>query len=157
MLRLHGKGFTGTKKVMFVVLRLPDKEAVFKVISDEELSVIAPEYLTPGTTPVILVHSDAGVTATVPRSATAIVDEPTSKASGRSLILAVRKGGISTYGGLVALVEDGGVIISPGIISLVKSGGRMATSHSRDYVYYEQGARCSKARKRNAQATSKSP
>lgn len=137
MLRLHGKGFTGTKKVTFIVQSLAEKDAVFKVISDEELSVIAPEYLEAGLEAAVLVHSDAGVTVSTPNADTVIVTEPGQQKDGYAR--AIRKGGISESGGMISLVEDSGILASPAVITLIKKGGRLAASPARSTVYYEPG------------------
>jgi hypothetical protein len=143
-MKLVGRGFRGTKKVRFVVGQLKTKEAKFRAVSDTELEVHAPEYLTTDLQAAIIVESGAGVTVTVPRYQLRTISNPSSTRGDK--FLNVRAGGTSANGGTcVTVIDKDGTVSMTGRATLIAKGGRVDNAFARadrsaSFIYAEPGA-----------------
>jgi hypothetical protein len=114
VITIKGKGLETTEHVVFAVGRTV-KPARFKVVSDRELEVIAPEYYRPLAAATVAVFTRSGATVAMPATAQTIRDSPRS---------AVSRGAVSRdLGTSFYHVLDGGVVNMATSVSLIESGG----------------------------------
>jgi hypothetical protein len=143
-IKLVGHGFRGTKKVLFVVGGFQCKEARFHTLSDAELQVEVPEYLTADLQAAILVETASGVTVTVPRDQLIPISSPTKTFQDR--FVQVEAGGTADHGGSsVTLIDRDGMVSAGRRLTLVAKGGRVdGASATRDrsanLIFAEPGA-----------------
>jgi len=143
-IKLVGRGLRATKKVLFVVGGFQCKEARFHVLSDDELQVEVPEYLTADLQAAILVETPGGVTVTLPRDQLIPVSAPAKTFQDR--FVQVEASGTADYGGsCVTLIDRDGIVSAGRRLTLVAKGGRVdGASATRDrsanLIFAEPGA-----------------
>lgn len=140
---LKGKGLTTTTHVGFAVGRTV-KPARFKVVSDRELEVIAPEYYRAQAAATVAVFTRNGATVAMPATTQEIRtsvrgNNPNEPGAGFYHVL---DGGLVTYAGSVALIEGGGTVERAiAGMQFVKRGGTLVgVDNANGIVFYEQGA-----------------
>jgi len=111
---LRGVGFTDANKVSFFV-RNGSKDAEFKLVSDQELQVVAPEWLTPDSQALIVVETPRGIAVSFPPDYH-YESVPGPRANGYSrrqdfCVVRPLKQRNSEYG--TTLVESGGALNAP--------------------------------------------
>src|SRR5262249_42456880 len=109
--QIKGKGLKATRHVIFAVGRTV-KTARFRVVSDEEVQVLAPEYYRPDAAATVAVLTPSGLTVAMP----AAVQVVRTRTHGRNAsepgasFYHVLKGGRVASAGSVAVIEYGGVV-----------------------------------------------
>ncbi len=142
--RIKGRGLKGTEHVLFAVGGTA-KTARFRVISDEELEVITPEYYRPGAAATVAVLGPTGLVVAMPAAVQTIrvVTGGTNGTEPGAGFYHVLKGGRVRTAESVALIERGGVVdrSRAPAMHLVKDGGvLMEFSNANGIVFHEQGA-----------------
>jgi hypothetical protein len=141
---IKGKGLKTSRHVLFAVGRTV-KRASFRIISDAELQVIAPEYYRPGAAATVAVLAPSGLTVAMP-AAVQVVRTRTGGLGSRepgASFYHVLGGGWVDEADSVALIENGGAVArsSTPAMHLVKRGGAlMDFSNPNGLVFYEPGA-----------------
>jgi hypothetical protein len=142
--QIRGRELKGTKHVLFAVGGTV-KTARFRVLSDEELRVVTPEYYRPGAAATVAVLGPTGLAVAVP----AAVQTIRSGTRGRNGdepgagFYHVFKGGRVQSAESVALIELGGVVNKSRTpaMQLVKKGGvLMEFSNPNGIIFHEHGA-----------------
>jgi hypothetical protein len=144
-IQLKGTGLLTTGRVVFAVGRTISR-ARFKVVSDRELGLIAPDYYRSGAAATVAVFTEHGAAVAMP-AAVQTVRSPvqgTNVAETGESFFHVLDGGIVNNAGSVAVIEQGGVVVQSGnsAMQFVKKGGTLLEFHNRNgIVFYETGAR----------------
>ena len=144
-IQVTGKGLKTTGRVVFAIGRSV-RRARFKVVSDHEIEVLAPECYRSGAAATIAVFTERGVAVAMPPTVQTIqspipganVAEPGESFSH------VLSGGVLTSAGSVAVIEKGGVVVrsSEPAMHFVKSEGTLLEYHNpRGVVFYEAAAK----------------
>jgi hypothetical protein len=139
-----GKGLSRTGRVAFAVGRTV-KPARFKVVSDRELEVIAPEYYRPEASATLAVFTPAGAAVAMPATGQTIRTSVRGQNPGEpgASFYHVLDGGIVVSAGSVAVIEAGGVVeqgTTPGM-QFVKRGGTLVDyENPSGIVFFEPGA-----------------
>lgn len=135
-IKVEGKGFTNTKRVLFSVGRT-FKDAKFKVTSDTEVQVDAPEYYRDSAEAVITVITPAGLTVTVPENALRVSSTVKDKPGA---FFVVEPGGVLEAHTGIVFIEPGGVVagLAQGAVHYARKGGNVAHAY-RCVVYHEKG------------------
>ncbi len=142
--QIKGRELKGTKHVLFAVGGTV-KTARFRVLSDEELRVVTPEYYRPGAAATVAVLGPTGLAVAIP----AAVQTIRSGTRGRNGdepgagFYHVFKGGRVQSAESVALIELGGVVNKSRTpaMQLVKKGGvLMEFSNPNGIIFHEHGA-----------------
>jgi hypothetical protein len=142
--RIKGRELKGTKHVLFAVGGTA-KLARFRVLSDDDLEVVTPEYFRPGAAATVAVLGPTGLAVAMPAAVQTIrtITPGTNGNEPGAGFYHVLKGGWVQSAESVALIEKGGVVNksrTPAIL-LVKSGGvLMEFSNPNGIVFYERGA-----------------
>ncbi len=143
-IQLKGKGLLTTGRVVFAVGRTLSR-ARFKVLSDQEVDVIAPDYYRPGAAATIAVFTEHGAAVAMPATVETVrspVQGTNVAETGESFFHVLDGGVLSTAGG-VAVIEQGGVVVQSTnpAMQFVKRGGTLLEFHnSNGIVFYELGA-----------------
>jgi hypothetical protein len=141
---IKGKGLKTTQHVLFAVGRTVRK-AFFRIISDAELQVTAPECYRPGAAATVAVLTPSGLTVAMP----AAVQVVRTRTHGRSTrepgasFDHVLRGGWVDEADSVALIESGGVVarsVTPAMHLVKRGGALMDFSNRNGLVFYEPGA-----------------
>jgi hypothetical protein len=139
-IRLKGRGLRDARYVVFAAGRTV-KKARFRVLSDAELEVTAPDFFLPGVAATVAVASPSGATVGMPPSAE-VVDRSAPERSAASFYH-VKKGGLVSTARGIAVIEDGGTVAAsdPVAMHFVKKGGLLvAYSNGGGVVFHEPGA-----------------
>jgi hypothetical protein len=142
--QIKGKGLKTTKHVIFAVGRTV-KTARFRVVSDEEVQVSAPEYYRPDAAATVAVLTPSGLTVAMP-AAVQVVRTRTHGRNARepgASFYHVLNGGRVASAGSVAVIEYGGVVdrSDTPAMQLVKHGGTLLDfGNPNGIVFYERGA-----------------
>jgi hypothetical protein len=144
---IKGKRLNTTQQVLFAVGRTV-KTASFRIVSDAELQVIAPEVYRPGAAATVAVLSPNGLTVAMP-AAVEVVQTRTRPAGirgrlepGSSFYHVLRGGWVQVAEG-VALIENGGVVagsVDPAMHLVKRGGALMDFNNPNALVFYEPGA-----------------
>jgi hypothetical protein len=143
-IQLKGKGLLTTGRVVFAVGRTISR-ARFKVVSDQEVDIIAPDYYRTGAAATVAVFTEHGAAVAMPATVQTVrspVQGTNVTETGESFFHVLDGGVLSTAGG-VAVIEQGGVVVqsSNPAVQFVKSGGTLLEFHnSNGIVFYERGA-----------------
>ena len=142
--QIKGKGLKTTRHVIFAVGRTL-KTARFRVVSDEEVHVVAPEYYRPDAAATVAVLTPSGLTVAMPATVQIVRSRTqghNAKEPGASFYH-VLKGGRVTSAESIAVIEYGGVVdhsVTPAM-QLVKHGGTLLDLHNPNgIVFHERGA-----------------
>ncbi len=142
---IKGKGLKTSQQVLFAVGRTV-KSASFRVISDSELQVIAPEYYRPGAAATVAVLARSGLTVAMP-AAVQVVRTRTAGISGHlepgATFYHVLRGGWVDQADSVAMIENGGVVaqsLTPAMHLVKRGGALMDFNNPNGLVFYEPGA-----------------
>lgn len=141
LILIRGKHLKDTRRVFFSagpVVRL----AQFKAISDQELEVVAPEFLLPGTEATIAVLTDQGVTVGMPPDAQT-VDSASASRSRSAPFSLVKQGGLVDVAQGITVIEDGGIVrgsIPVGMHFVHKGGILLGFTDAEGVVFEERGA-----------------
>ena len=144
VITLKGKGLELTEHVVFAVGRTV-KPARFKVVSDRELEIIAPEYYRPHAAATVAVFTRAGATVAMPATAQTIRDS-TRAAISRDLgasFYHVLDGGIVNDATSVSLIESGGIVehgTRTGMHFVRRGGMLLDFENPNGIVFHEPGA-----------------
>ena len=144
-IQLKGKGLLTTGRVVFAVGRTISR-ARFKVVSDQEVDIIAPEYYRPGAAATVAVFTEHGAAVAMPATVQTVrspVQGTNVTETGESFFH-VLDGGILSTAGAVAVIEKGGVVVqsSEPAMQFVKSGGTLLEFHNANgIVFYEPAAK----------------
>ena len=143
-IQLKGKGLATTGRVAFAIGRTI-KLARFKVVSDQEVRVIAPECYRPGAAATVAIFTEHGVAVAMPATVQTIRSpiQGTNVAESGESFYHVLGGGILNNAGGVAVIEKGGVVVQSNepAMQFVKSGGTLLEFHNANgLVFYEQAA-----------------
>jgi hypothetical protein len=142
--RIKGRGLKGTKHVLFAVGGTA-KTARFRVLSDEELQIVTPEYYRPGAAATVAVLGPTGLAVAMP-AAVQTIRRGTRGTNGNEPgagFYHVLRGGRVQSAESVALIEGGGVVDGSRApaMQLVKNGGvLMEFSNPNGIVFHEPGA-----------------
>jgi hypothetical protein len=142
--RIKGRELKGTRHVLFAVGGTA-KTARFRVLSDEELQVVTPEYYRPGAAATVAVLGPTGLAVAMP-AAVQTIRRATGGTNGDEPgagFYHVLRGGRVQSAESVALIEHGGVVDKSRTpaMQLVKSGGvLMEFSNPNGIVFHEDGA-----------------
>ena len=144
-IQLKGTGLLSTGRIVFAVGRTISR-ARFKVVSDQEVDIIAPDYFRPGGAATVAVFTEHGAAVAMP----ATVQTVRSPVQGTNVneigesFFHVLDGGVLSTAGAVAVIEQGGVVVqsSNPAMQFVKSGGALLEFHNGNgIVFYEPGAK----------------
>ncbi len=143
-LTFKGKGLAKTRHVLFAVGRTV-KPAQFRIVSDSELEVIAPDYFRPQAQATVAIFGSDGVTVAMPATAQ-VVKSPVvgrnAQEAGTSFFH-VLDGGIVSLANSVAVIEAGGIVqrSQAAAMHFVKRGGVLEEFDERTgVVFHERGA-----------------
>ncbi len=142
--QIKGKGLATTRHVVFAVGRTL-RTARFRVVSDEELQVVAPEYLRPAAAATVAVLTPSGLAVAVP-AAVQVVRTQTPGRNGQEPgagYYHVLRGGRVGSAESVALIEPGGVVErshAPAMHLVRRGGALMDFTNPNGIVFYEPGA-----------------
>ena len=141
---MKGKGLATTGRVAFAIGRTI-KLARFKVVSDQEVRVLAPECYRPGAAATVAIFTEQGVAVAMPATVQTIRSpiQGTNVAESGESFYHVLGGGILNTAGGVAVIEKGGVVVQSNepAMQFVKSGGTLLEFHNANgLVFYEQAA-----------------
>jgi hypothetical protein len=142
--QIKGRELKGTKHVLFAVGGTV-KTARFRVLSDEELRVVTPEYYRPGAAATVAVLGPTGLAVAMP-AAVQTIRSGTRGTNGNEPgagFYHVFKGGRVQSAESVALIELGGVVNKSRTpaMQLVKKGGvLMEFSNPNGIIFHEHGA-----------------
>jgi hypothetical protein len=143
-IRVSGKGLSSTGRVLFAVGRTI-RRAQFKVVSDREIEVLAPEYYRSGEAATIVVFARQGAAVAMPATVQTVrspVQGADAAQTGESFFH-VLDGGILNEAHGVAVIEPGGVVVqsSEPPMQFVKRGGTLlAFRNGNGIVFYEPDA-----------------
>jgi hypothetical protein len=143
-IQLKGKGLLTTGRVVFAVGRTISR-ARFKVVSDQEIDMIAPDYYRPGAAATVAVFTEHGAAVAMPATVETVrsaIQGTNVTETGESFFHVLDGGVLSTAGG-VAVIEQGGVVVqsSNPAMQFVKRGGTLLEFHNANgIVFYEPGA-----------------
>jgi len=142
--QIRGRELKGTKHVLFAVGGTA-KTARFRVVSDEELQVVTPEYYRPGAAATVAVLGPTGLAVAMPAAVQTIRrDTPGTNGNEPGAgFYHVFRGGRVRSAESVALIEVGGVVNTSRTpaMQLVKRGGvLMEFSNPNGIVFHEHGA-----------------
>jgi hypothetical protein len=142
--RIKGRELKGTKHVLFAVGGTA-KTARFRVLSDEELEVVTPEYYRPGAAATVAVLGPTGLAVAMPAAVQTIRGDTRGKNGTEpgAGFYHVLGGGRVESAESVALIESGGVVnrSRTPAMQLVKRGGvLMEFSNPNGIVFHESGA-----------------
>jgi IPT/TIG domain len=144
-IHLKGTGLRTTGRIVFAVGRTISR-ARFKIVSDQEVEVIAPDYYRPGAAATVAVFTEHGAAVAMP----ATVQTVRSPVQGTNVteigdsFFHVLDGGVLSTAGAVAVIEQGGVVVqsSNPAMQFVKRGGTLLEFHNGNgMVFYEPGAK----------------
>ena len=144
-IQLKGKGLGTTGRVVFAVGRTISR-ARFKVVSDQEIDLLAPECYRPGAAATIAVFTEQGAAVAMPATVQTVrspVQGTNVAEIGESFFHVLEGGVLSTAGG-VAVIEQGGVVVqsTDPPMQFVKSGGTLLEFHNATgVVFYESAAK----------------
>jgi len=141
---IKGRELKGTKRVLFAVGGTA-KTARFRVLSDEELQVVTPEYYRPGAKATVAVLGPTGLAVAMPAAVQTIrrVTQGTNGDEPGAGFYHVLSGGRVQSAESVALIEHGGVVDKSRTpaMQLVKRGGvLMEFSNPNGIIFHEHGA-----------------
>ena len=127
-IQLKGKGLRTTGRVVFAIGRTISR-ARFKVVSDQEVEVIAPDCYRPGAAATVAVFTERGAAVAMPATVQTVrspVQGTNVTETGESFFHVLDGGVVSTAGG-VAVIEKGGVVVQSTnpAMQFVKSGGTL--------------------------------
>src|SRR5262245_60639904 len=111
-IHLSGKGLSSTGRVLFAVGRTI-RRAEFKVVSDREIDVLAPEYYRSGAAATVVVFTRQGAAVAMPATVQTVrspVQGADVAETGESFFH-VLDGGILNEAHSVAVIEPGGVVV----------------------------------------------
>ncbi len=138
VLQVDGSGLKGTREVLFVS-GTAIKPAKFKVVKDEQLEVIFPEYYRGAGSASIIVVGTGSVTVAMSDKMKTI--DANSKHDASAPFLNVVKDGIVDQVHGITVVSEGGIVAkshaSP--VCFVKRTGRLAEFHG-SMIFHEPGA-----------------
>jgi hypothetical protein len=142
--QIKGRGLKGTKHVLFAVGGTA-KTARFRVVSDDELQVVTPEYYRPGAAATVAVLGPTGLAVAMPAAVQTIrrVTQGTNGDEPGAGFYHVFKGGRVQSAESVALIEHGGAVnhSRTPAMQLVKRGGvLMEFSNPNGIIFSEHGA-----------------
>lgn len=139
---LRGKHLEGTRRVFFSAGCVV-KTARFKVLTDREIEVIAPDFFLEGTEATVAVLTDQGITVGMPPDAETI-DADSPSTAGSAPFSLVKRGGVIGYVQGISMVEDGGVVQGSttlvGMHFVQKGGILLGFSNAEGVVFEEPGA-----------------
>ncbi len=142
--QIKGRELKGTKHVLFAVGGTA-KTARFRILSDEELQVVTPEYYRPGAKATVAVLGPTGLAVAMPAAVQTIqtVTHGTNADEPGAGFYHVLTGGLVHSAESVALIERGGVVNKSRApaMQLVKRGGvLMEYNNPNGIIFYERGA-----------------
>ena len=143
-IQLKGKGLLTTGRVVFAVGRTISR-ARFKVVSDQEVDMIAPDYYRPGAAATVAVFTERGAAVAMPATVQTVRSpvQGTDVAETGESFFHVLDGGILSTAGGVAVIEQGGVVVqsnNPAIQFVKKGGTLLEFQNANGMVFYEPGA-----------------
>lgn len=118
------------------------RRAKFKVVSDRELEVIAPEFLREGTPATVAIIADRGATVGMPPDVLT-VDRESRGLRVQAAFYHVEEGGDVPSAAGISLIEAGGVVQQSHAVGMqfVRRGGvLLAFSNGGGVVFHERGA-----------------
>jgi hypothetical protein len=142
--QIRGKGLAETQHVVFAVGRTL-RTARFRIVSDEELQVIAPEYYRPAAAATVAVLTPSALAVAVP-AAVQVVRTQTpghhAKEPGAGFYHVLDGGRVSSAES-VALIESGGIVErsrTPAMHLVRRGGALLEFANPNGIVFYEPGA-----------------
>jgi hypothetical protein len=144
-IQLKGSGLRTTRRVAFAIGRTI-RIASFKVVSDQEVDVLAPECYRPGAAATVAVFTEHGVAVAMPATVQTVrtpVQGANAAESGETFFHVLDGGVVSNAGG-VAVIEKGGVVVQSNApaMQFVKSGGTLLEfRNASGIVFYEFAAK----------------
>jgi hypothetical protein len=144
-IQFKGKGLGTTWRVVFAIGRTI-RRASFKVVSDQEVRVLAPECYRPGAAATVAVFTEPGAAVAMPATVQTVRSpvQGTNVAEPGESFFHVLDGGVLTTAGGVAVIEQGGVVVqsSAPAMQFVKRGGTlMEFRNANGIVFYETAAK----------------
>ncbi len=142
--QIKGRGLESTGRVVFSIGR-SNRQARFKVVSDQEIEVLAPECYRPGAVATIAVFTKAGAAVAMPATVQTVRSsvQGTKVAEPGQTFYHVLNGGIVADAESVAVIEKGGVVVqsTDPAMHFVKSGGTLLEFRNPSgFVFYEPAA-----------------
>jgi hypothetical protein len=143
-IQIKGKGLAKTGRVVFGIGHL-NRQARFKVISDQEIEVLAPECYRAGAAATIAVFTETGAAVAMPATVQTIRSsvQGTNVAESGESFCHVLGGGILTTATSVAVIEKDGVVLhssSPAMHFVKRGGTLLEFRNPSGIVFYERGA-----------------
>jgi hypothetical protein len=144
---LKGKGLATTHHVVFAVGRTV-KRATFRVVSDRELQITAPEYYRPQAAATVAVFTRQGAVVAMPASGQKVWG-PVAGRSAReqgATLYHVMPGGFVPDAESVAVIEAGGIVqtsTSAGMHFVKRGGVLRSYTNPNGVVFHEPGIRVS--------------
>ncbi len=139
VLEVKGSGFKGTREVLFVS-GVAVKQAKFKVIADDHLEIVFPEfYRGTGSASIVVVGMDSVTVAMSNKMKT--VDVNSGSRVSAPFVNVLKDGIVHHDSGAIAVIQDGGLVAkSHGSgVCFVKSNGTLA-EFGGAIIFHEQGA-----------------